>query len=398
MATLKVRHLVVKGPAHAPRFYWQPSADLRAAGWKLQRLHGDQAAAIARAEQLNGEVDAWRQGEAPASAPATAPKGRRAAPGTVSALVADYKRSRFWPANAKTRKGYEWCLGMIEDWAGDMPARAITPPAVQAFYESQLRRVEGSGRKRRVIETPAKAAAAVRVLRVLLQVGVRLGYVTSNAAARPGVGLVRKREPQLWTPEQVAHMAATADAMGWRSIGTAILLNDWLGQRVSDVLALPPHQVEAGALVILQGKRRRRVALPLHLVPHLVERLQAERARDGAVVSATHLLVHEGTGQPWRLFTFDHVFAAIRAKAAAGDPAIGLPALPSCAGLWFAELRHSAVTRLHEAGVDELGIASITGHTAQSVRQLLDRHYLIRTAKGAERAFRARLAAEGGES
>jgi integrase len=391
MATLKVRHLVQK----QGRFYWQPSALLRSAGWRPMRLPDTQAEAIAKAEALNAEVDTWRAGAPTPNAPAAAGRKRKAAPGSVSALIADYKASRFWPTNAKTRAGYQWCLDMIEAWAGDMPARAITPPAVQAFYLSQLRRSEGTGKARRVIETPAKAAAAVRVLRVLLQVGVRLGYVTSNAAARPGIGLERQREPVLWSPAEVAHMAATADAMGWRSIGTAILLNDWLGQRVSDVLALPPHQVEAGALVIRQGKRQRRVALPLHLVPHLVERLQAERTRDGAVVSATHLLVHDRTGQPWKLFTFDHVFAAIRAKAAAGDEEAGLPAMPSCSGLRFAELRHSAVTRLNAAGVDPIDIAGITGHAEKSVRQLLDRHYLIRTAKGAERAFMARLKAEG---
>jgi hypothetical protein len=55
------------------------------------------------------------------------------------------------------------------------------------------------------------------------------------------------------------------------------------------------------------------------------------------------------------------------------------------------------VTRLHEAGVDEQGIAGITGHAPGSVRAMLDRHYIVRTAKAAEGAFRRRLAAEGGE-
>lgn len=45
--------------------------------------------------------------------------------------------------------------------------------------------------------------------------------------------------------------------------------------------------------------------------------------------------------------------------------------------------------------MDDLGISGITGHTPGSVRAILDRHYLIRTTKAAERAFRKRLAAEG---
>ena len=68
-----------------------------------------------------------------------------------------------------------------------------------------------------------------------------------------------------------------------------------------------------------------------------------------------------------------------------------------CGGvLWFMELRHTAVTRLHEAGVDFLGIAGITGHTPGTVQAMCDKHYLVRTAKAAEGAFRKRLAAEIG--
>jgi integrase len=60
------------------------------------------------------------------------------------------------------------------------------------------------------------------------------------------------------------------------------------------------------------------------------------------------------------------------------------------------ELRHTAVTALKAAGLDALAISSITGHTAQSVQAILDRHYLVRTTEAAEQAFKARLAKEGG--
>jgi len=393
---MRVRHLVEKrrGDGSA-RFYWQPSAELRACGWRLQRLPDDRAEAAARAEALNAEVDAWRRGEASPHAPPAAQKRRAPAPGTVAALIRDYRASRWWRDLAPaTRRHYGWALEAIEDWAGDMPARAITPPAVQAWHESLRRRVEGRGRARRVVETPAKAAAALRVLRLLLQVGVRLGYCSSNAAARPGIAVERQREPVLWRPDQVEHMVRVADALGWRSVGTAILLNSWIGQRVADVLGLPPWSPEGGALVFRQGKTGRRVALPIGLVPALVERLRAEAERPGAVRSPTHLLLHDRTGRPWNLSTFEHVFAEVREAAVRGVPEAGLPPMPDCAGLLFRELRHTAVTRLHEAGVDDLGIAGITGHTPGSVRAVLDRHYLVRTERAAAEAFRRRLEAE----
>ncbi len=88
----------------------------------------------------------------------------------------------------------------------------------------------------------------------------------------------------------------------------------------------------------------------------------------------------------------------MRAAAAVGLPAKDdLPALearPGCGNLWFMELRHTAVTRLHEAGVDALGIASITGHTEAGVVAILGKHYLIRTARAAENAFTKRIEAE----
>jgi len=316
---MKIRHLVCKpnkaGPA---RHYWQPSTDLRAGGWRVQPLGHDPAAAMVRAEELNREVDAWRAGQAVPGAPVGARRAG-AAPGTVQHLVEAYQRSRWWAKLAPaTRDSYQWALDAIAAWAGDQPVRGVTPPAVQAFYESQLRRVEGTGRKRRVIETPAKAAAAVRVLRLLLQVGVRLGYVADNAAARPGISLERARDPVIWAPDQVRHMAAVADRLGWRSMASAILLNEWIGQREADVLSLRPWAIEAEALRLRQGKTGRWVALPVHLVPHLVTRLRAERERPGAVVSAELLLLHEGTGQRWNPHTFRHVFAAVRQAAAEG--------------------------------------------------------------------------------
>jgi integrase len=397
MARKRIRYLTERTGPTGPRYFWQPSTALRVQGWQLTRLPDDFAQAVAAAEQLNARVDAWRagtgegpRGEPPGQAPGKAAAGKmpRIAPGSVDALISAYRASRFWlRLSPKTQCFYAWCLEKISAWAGDAPASAITPALVERFYQ----RLQVSGERDRK-ETPAKAAAVIRVLRLLLEAGRRLEvtpgvpYVTTNAAARPGLTVKRQREPRLWSAEDIAAMVAAADRLGWRSVGTAILLNSWIGQRLSDVLALPRWDVTGGALVFRQSKTGRTVSLPVHLVPALVERLTAEAARPGAVQSATHALVHDVTGKPWRADTFGHVFGQVRAEAA--------KTRPECAGLWFMELRHTAVTRLHEAGVDALGIASITGHSEAGVLAILGRHYLVRTARAAERAFRQRLAIE----
>lgn len=53
------------------------------------------------------------------------------------------------------------------------------------------------------------------------------------------------------------------------------------------------------------------------------------------------------------------------------------------------------MTRQAEAGSDPLAIAAITGHSEGSVRAILERHDLIRTAGLAEATFAKRLKAEG---
>lgn len=380
---MRIRHVIERDG----RLYWQPSTALRRAGWRPERLPDDWAAAAARAQALNAQVDAWRLGSRPPAEAVEAtrtvrPRRPLAPPGSIAALIGDYKASRWYTElRTRTQKEYAWALDAIAHWAGDVPARAITPAAVQAFHDGLARRVVERGGVRTVKHTPHRAAAAVRVLRLLLQVGIRLGYLVTNPAARPGLSTApRAREPQLWTAAEVEHVVATADRLGWRSLGTAVVVNSWIGQRVADLLAAPPPPAD-GPWLIRQSKTRRVVALPASAVPAIAARLAEAPSR-----SPTHFLVHDRTERPWTIWSFDDVFAAVRAEAAR--------TMPGCARLLFRELRHYAVTRLHEAGVDDLGVASITGHSAHTVRQVLERHYLVRTTAAAERALAQRVAAE----
>lgn len=57
------------------------------------------------------------------------------------------------------------------------------------------------------------------------------------------------------------------------------------------------------------------------------------------------------------------------------------------------QLRHMAVTRLAEAGCDVPLIASVTGHSQETVTALMGR-YMVRTAEMTRLAFSKRLAAE----
>ncbi len=406
MAFRKIRYLIEKPGRHGTlRYFWQPSVQLRVAGWQPVRLPDAPAAALAEAERLNAQLDAWRKGapiedaNTPFRAPRrTSPTRKRAAPGSIAALIHDYQASRFWQNLAlDTRSSYQANLDLISAWAGDAPVRAITPVAVQSFHDHlAAKKITGPDGKPRRIETPARAAATVRVLRLLLTNARRLGYLSAsdgNAASRPGL-IGTTSTARLWSADAVSAFVAMADHLQWSSIGTAVMLDEWLGQRQRDVLSLAQPAVAGTRITLRQSKTGAVVALPIHLVPPLQARLQAEldRAQTRAP-HATTLLVCEATGRAWKRDHFRHIFQDIRTAAIAGAADAGLLPCPDLAGLQFRWLRHTAVTRLAEAGCTIPEIASISGHTLTAVEQILQR-YLVRTASLAEAAFRKRLAAE----
>lgn len=408
MARIRIRHLVIYPGARGgfPRYFWMPSPALRARGWRGQRVpldwsnHTDapalEAAAIARAQELNTEVDACRDAAALASVRPPTPPSMR----TMHDLIVHYRRSNEWDQLApKSQRGYGQCLAKIEAWAGDAPVRAIDSARVQKLISS----LRG---------TPATANSVARVLRLLLEHGRRNSWLTVNPALRPGLTGVAPTG-LIWPREAVAVFVAAADRLGRHSIGTAVLLNEWLGQREGDILRMPRQALRNGRLVLRQNKTGAGVMLPIGGVEHLMQRFREEEARqrarigDGVPLPLT-ILVNETTGLPYKEDNFRHLFAEIRATAAKDAPAgfqvdYLMPGRNSSdAGaftirmeqLTFMQLRHTAVTRLGEAECDNSLIATITGHSQATVGTIIER-YMVRTAKMAGLAFGKRLAAEG---
>src|SRR3546814_2625992 len=156
-----------------------------------------------------------------------APAPERAKPGTVDALIEKYKASRFYTEKRpKTKRGYDQNLTIISKCAGDLPVRSITPERVQKLYDAHRER------------TPAKANAIIRVVRLLFQCGIRFNMVDKNPASEPGL-VGTPPTGKLWPVAAIEAFVRAADRMGWPSVGDAVMLNEWLGQREGDLLALP---------------------------------------------------------------------------------------------------------------------------------------------------------------
>src|SRR3546814_619213 len=56
--------------------------------------------------------------------------------------------------------------------------------------------------------------------------------------------------------------------MGRWSVGTAVILNEWIGQREGDVLGMLRSAYQDGALRFEQSKTKVDIDLPVDLVPH----------------------------------------------------------------------------------------------------------------------------------
>ncbi len=305
-------------------------------------------------------------------------------------LIIAYQQDEAWrKLSPVTQRGYRQCFKLIEAWAGDAPVRTIDTVRIQNLL-------------RAFRDRPAYGNAVVRVVRLLRPCARLQGGGAVNAAERPGLAGIAP-SGRLWPRQAVVDFVAQADAAGWHSVGTAVLLNEWLGQREADLLRMPRSVYRDGPLLITQRKTGASVALPLDMVPILKERLAAELvcARE---TSATTILVNDKTGRPWNEHSFRHVFAELRAKL--GNVAYELDhLLPGrdmvdpgafrvrAKDLTFMHLRHTAITRLGEAGSPPGEIAAISGHSLKTVTEILER-YLVRTATVARAAFQRRLDAE----
>lgn len=392
-------------------YFWIPKSTYRKQGWKLRGPWTSLDVAVRECEAANAELRAWRKGEAsPTVADADAqtrpkitlaPRDPRPAPGTLARVIADYRASAYFLDRApKTRKFYAGYLDMLDAWGGDKDVDALTPRVIRkGLYEPFAS------------DQPYKATALVRTLSACL--GVRhliydkgqVGWSTvdANPCRELRLSSLPKGTGRLWPAYAVDMFVEAADRIGLHSVGTGILVNYWLGQRQNDLLALPRDPVRDGVFRFRQNKKDREVILDATLVPALVARIadERERLRDRAIAT-NRLIVCERDNQIYKPDRFTRAVAEVREIVMAEWPAFDPNPIDPIedpiitAQMQFRHLRHTAVTKQIEAGVDVPSIASITGHSINTVHQILE-HYKIHTAAITRNAFARRVEYENEE-
>lgn len=352
------------------RFFWQPTKALAREGWKLTRLNDNQHEAIGQAEAINAQLDEWRAGRR--DTPSTILSG------TLDALIADYKQSASYKdLGHRTRPDYDRHLKAISQWAGDKPATMIDGRMVSDLYE-EIRR-----------HSSRQADYLIQVLRLVFYFGEKRGLIPrgTNPAARPDLQY-RAPKGTLWSPEAVRAFVIAADKAGYYSIGTAVMLNEWIGQRKGDIITLPETAYVNGVITIGAQSKTGNEVPPLDLntvAPALVARLDEQLRRNRARARPGTTLIQQEDGKSFIETHFTEKVRTIRMNAQADEP--------SLKGMIFKNLRHTAITRLAEAGCTPQEIAAISGHTLKSVEVIIDR-YNIRTQKMARNALEKRAAAE----
>lgn len=389
MVTFTIQYLTTRAGKHgATRFYWQPSAALKRAGWALVSLGTDQDTAIKAAQALNNQVADWKAGGEAKKGTAAARKAVTAhmARNTVGGLIAEFRLRHLPTLEASTQRTYNDCLKTIERWAGKAPIAAIDIERVETFQKELSKPAKPGGPER-----ITRQASTMRVARTLFKWGIKKRLMpNSNPFSEVAIKTPDARD-QIWPDHCIEAMVAAADAAGNASIGTAVLLAANTGQREGDILKLQWNQWQAGRIRLRQGKTR--VWVGVRAVAQLRQRLDAlADANRARTVPATTILTRETDGAAYPAHYFQTEFKRIKLLAIAAGAA-------DLDGLQYRDLRRTCIVRLAEAGVDLPGIAAISGHQIESCKRILET-YLPRTEVMADNAidmmeaYRAARAAE----
>lgn len=254
------------------------------------------------------------------------PDSRQVLPGSLEALWMAYcAHSAFRRLSERTQKGYERLMApVIRDWG-----HGIVAKMKQTWVQDRIDELD---------PTPRTANALLAVLRLLLTWGEKRGWLESNPARLVDTVKYTKASHRVWRQQEIDAMTAPGSP-----VALEVLMALYTGQRQGDILQIlwSAFDPTAPEIRLTQSKTRTSLVIPVH--PVLAAALEVARRSDDTICTRPD-------GARWRADHFRHVFADTRAR-------LGLPD-----DLHFHGLRHSAASRLAEAGCSHAEIAAITGH------------------------------------
>ncbi|WP_428247270.1 tyrosine-type recombinase/integrase [Ferrovibrio sp.] len=335
MTQIKVRHLVSRRNSDGSlRYYWSPSATLKAAGFAVVRLPASLPEAIAAAEEWNAKADDYYQGT---------PAPAAAKPGSIAALISLFLQSdEFKALKPRSRADHEYYLGKLEAYAGEQPFQLIGRKAAKEW----LRKVKAKS-------GPAMAYHCYSSARRLFSYAADEEWRKDNPFAGLKIPAPKERDV-VWTPEEYEAFRVAAVAAGRRSMALAATIAFNLAQREQDVLAMKWPAYDGSRIRFDQLKTAK--PIDVRCLPDLKAWLdETLAALADENVRPLHILIDDKTGRPWNTNSFQHYFPEIRKAAGLRSE------------LQFNDFRRSGATRLGDAGCTDDEIRAITGHKTRNV-------------------------------
>jgi integrase len=281
--------------------------------------------------------------------------------GTMRALI-DYFRDsdEFKGGSPHSRRSYERYLNLIDARYGTMPLAAL---------EDKRARGEFKTFRGTFAATPRKADYVWTTLARVLSVAKDHGKISVNVCERGGRLYEADRSDIIWQASDIREFCEVASV----ELQAALLLALWTGQRQGDLLKLSWRNYDGTCIRLRQTKAKggkgRRVTIPVGTQLKIALDAALKQKR-GAVTILTN-----SRGLPWTEDGFRTSWGKAFGKTNLGD-------------LHFHDLRGTAVTRLALSNCTVPEIASITGHSMETVQGILDAHYLGGRLELAESAIK----------
>lgn len=280
--------------------------------------------------------------------------------GTLQEVIDGYKASPgFRKLADRTRRDYLDHLDKIAAAKLLTKAPAFGTYPLAAVNDPKIRRRLLDWRDTLAESSPRQADATFGVLRIILEWARDRGMISHNHATRPKKVYKADRSDKLWLPDHLDAFRAAAPAEMQLALDLAL----WTGQRQSDLLQLGWSSYKNGRLTFRQGKRRRKVDMP---VPAPLKAIL-----DAAPRRATTILT-TAKGAPWtvkpRPIYFMHEWRKVSVAA-------GLD------GLHFHDLRGTTCTMLADAQCTPSEIAAVLGWSTKTVMEMLDRYQAMTAAQ-----------------